>query len=142
MGRKKGRPTKLTDEVREHIADLIRRGNYLSVAATRAGVDRGTVRRWLRQGREARTGKYFEFRRAVEEAIVFAEVNDVEIIRKAAASGDWRAAAWRLEHRYPQRYKRPSRHEVTGKHGAPLETPRAVIYLPDNGRLPKGIDDD
>jgi hypothetical protein len=120
------RPTKLTKEMQEKICDLIRRGNYLSTASKQAGVDRNTVRKWLDRGKASKKGMYFEFRCAVDAAIAYAEVNDVEMIRKAAAI-DWRAAAWRLKHRYPQRWGK-TRHEVTGKDGGPVsvENKRSV----------------
>lgn len=135
--RGRGRPTKLTDEVASSVLDLLRRGNYLETAAIMSGVDPSTVRGWLKRGREAKSGAYRDFFAAVRRAIVRPEIEDTETIRKAAAS-DWRAAAWRLEHRYPQRWARKTtKHEVTGKGGSPLqEGPRTVIYLPDNGRLP------
>lgn len=136
--RKTGRPTKLTPELQKSVVDLLRRGNYLETAALANGIDRATIRDWLKRGNKARSGIYRNFSRAVREALTYAEVSDVEKIRKAAAS-DWRAAAWRLEHRYPQRWTRKAttRQEVTGKGGKPIEAPRAVIYLPNNGRLPE-----
>lgn len=136
---KTGRPSKLTPELQERVCDLLKRGNYLETAALRTGIDRTTIRNWMRKGRSAKSGAYRDFFIAVEEASVYAETADMETIRKAAGV-DWRAAAWRLEHRYPQRFKRTERHEVTGKRGAPLNAPSAVIYLPDNGRVPEGIE--
>lgn len=133
---KVGRPTKLTPKMQETIVDLVKRGNYLETAALYSGIDRTTIRNWMRRGREAKRGPYREFFLAVKQAATYAEVQDMETVRKAA-SGDWRAAAWRLEHRYPQRYKRRERHEITGNRGAPLATGGAVIYLPDNGRVPQ-----
>jgi hypothetical protein len=138
MGKKKmGRPTKLTTDMHKRIVDLIKRGNYLETTALMVGVDRGTIRLWLNRGKAARSGPYRNFYRAVQEAVAYPEIQDVETIRRASQT-DWKAAAWRLEHRYPQRWARKgkAKHEVTGKGGGPLEAPRAVIYLPDNGRLP------
>lgn len=137
MPKKRGRPTKLTPELSKTVVDLLRRGNYLETAALAVGVDKATIRLWLAKGKKAKRGIHREFYAAVREALSYAEVLDVDTIRKAAGS-DWRAAAWRLEHRYPQRWARKgkAKHEVTGKGGGPLEAPRAVIYLPDNGRLP------
>ena len=133
--RKGGRPTKLTPELQQSVIDLLRRGNYLETTALAVGVDKATIRLWLSKGKKAKTGIYKRFYAAVRRALSEAEVLDVDTIRKAAAS-DWRAAAWRLEHRYPQRWgKIKTKHEVTGKGGAPVQS--AVIYLPDNGRLPK-----
>lgn len=137
--RGRGRPTKLTPEIQRTIVDMLRRGNYLETCAVIAGLDPSTVRGWLKKGRESKRGMYRDFFAAVKRASVRPEVEDVETIRKAAAT-DWRAAAWRLEHRYPQRWaKKTTKLEHTGKDGAKLDgAPTTVIYLPDNGRLPKG----
>ncbi|MGZ8897566.1 MAG: hypothetical protein ACXW1Q_04530 [Halobacteriota archaeon] len=35
-----------------------------------------------------------------------AVVSNVEVIMKAAQRGDWRAAAWFLEHKYPNNWAR------------------------------------
>lgn len=136
---KRGRPGKLTPEVQKSIVDMLRRGNYLETSALISGVDPSTVRLWLKKGKEAKRGIYRDFLAAVKRASIRPEVEDVETIRKAAAT-DWRAAAWRLEHRYPQRWaKKTTKLEHTGKDGAKLDaTPATVIYLPDNGRLPGG----
>lgn len=134
---KGGRPTKLTNEVQRIIVDLVRRGNYLDTAAMHAGVERSTLRKWMQRGRSSKSGLYRRFFLAVNKAAAFPEVSDMEVIRKAASS-DWRAAAWRLEHRYPQRYaKKTTKHEVTGTRGGPVQTDKTVIILPDNGRLPE-----
>jgi transposase len=139
---KGGRPSKLTPEMHEAVIELLRRGNYLETAALAVGVDKATIRLWCAKGKEAKSGKYRKFYAAVREAIARAEVRDLDVINQSTSS-DWRAAAWRLEHRYPQRWgkRAKTKHEVTGKGGAPLSAPQAVIYLPDNGRMPKEADE-
>lgn len=46
------RPSKLTDERREQIAELIRDGNYASQAAQASGISERTFYRWMEQGQE------------------------------------------------------------------------------------------
>lgn len=46
------RPSKLTDERRERIAELIREGNYASQAAQASGISERTFYRWMEQGQE------------------------------------------------------------------------------------------
>ena len=154
-----GRPTKLTPEVQEKILTSIRAGNYTEVAAAYAGISKTTYYQWIRRG-EARAAEiqaaiveaekngteptyiddpesdmYLDFLNAVEQASAESEVHDMTLIGIAAAR-NWRAAAWRLEHKYPSRYGRQVL-EVSGTDGAPLipSVGRVVILeLPDNGR--------
>jgi transposase len=103
------RPTKLTDEVEEEVLKAIRAGASLAAAAQFAGIDASTFYRWTERGDLAGTGRadarFRRFRTRVEQARAQAEVRDVTIIAKASER-DWRAAAWRLERRNPQRYGR------------------------------------
>ena len=51
------------------------------------------------------------------------EVKDVVVISNAAVKGDWRAAAWRLERRFPDRWGVKSKvtQEISGPGGGPVE---------------------
>src|SRR5215212_2644711 len=109
------RPTKLTPEREEKILTAIRAGNSVFVAAQRVGIDRSTFHRWMEQGdpkgRKRSDAPYRAFRSKVEEARAVAEVRDVTLTAKAAEH-DWRAAAWRLERRAPERYGKAAVAEV------------------------------
>jgi transposase len=96
-----GRPTKLTPEVKETIFKAIREGNTLQVACMKAGIVYDTMRGWLEQAEKGGAYSVFsvELARAREEA---EEVLVGEI--KKAARQDWRAAAWMLERRFPDRW--------------------------------------
>jgi hypothetical protein len=41
-----------------------------------------------------------------------AVVTNVEVITRAAKNGDWRAAAWFLEHKYPDRWARLEKRQL------------------------------
>jgi hypothetical protein len=110
--RKGGRPSKLTPEVQEKLCTAIRGGNFLDTAAAYAGVHRDTLREWLRRGARASSGIYRAFLEAVEKAHADAEARDVALIAKAAAGGNWQAAGWRLERRFPERWARRSQCQV------------------------------
>jgi hypothetical protein len=59
-------------------------------------------------------------------------VRDLAIIGRAADE-HWQAAAWRLERRFPERYARNRRVELTGKDGGPVEikiTGPTLLALP------------
>jgi hypothetical protein len=43
---------------------------------------------------------------ALRTAEAEAVIKNVEVITRAAQDGDWRAAAWFLEHKYPDRWAR------------------------------------
>lgn len=113
-----GAPSLLTPEIQALVLEALERGNYLETAAAYAGLSPSTVRSWVRRGRAALRREeqglgyhdtervYAAFVTAVEAAQAQAEVRDVKAIAEAAEDGDWRAAAWRLQHRHPERWGR------------------------------------
>jgi len=117
-----GRPTALTPEVLEHVRRLLPTCLYLETVADFLGLDRSTVRKWLKRGaqehrrvstnRRARFRKrealyvelFVTFRKALAEGLIY----DLGIIKKASADqvvsdesgrpvsirpGQWKAAA-------------------------------------------------
>jgi len=96
--KKTGRPTKFTSERRDIILDTLRRGASLAAAAAAAGVNPDTVLNW----RRARAA----FALQVDQAMAEGALRALDAIWTAAESGDWRAAAWLLERRYPEEYGR------------------------------------
>jgi len=132
--RKRGQPSLLTPVTAKMICDLVRSGNYLTVAAQAAGVDRATLTGWLKEGGQIRrrlganaaTATLSDHRRAlvdfsteVEKALAQAEARDVMNIGKAAQGsdkrpGDWRASAFLLERRNKERWSQRTETEVTG----------------------------
>jgi transposase len=83
-----GRPTKLTPQRIEAIAELVRNGNYLVVAAEAAGVSDAAVYKWLERGsrdeERDQDSLYFQFREAIQRAQAEAEQVLVSAIEKAA----------------------------------------------------------
>lgn len=110
-----GRPTKLTDEIMLKITSAVRAGNYMETAAVYAGVHKSTLYDWLKRGnaeidymlknnkKAPRKSEaiYVEFTDALELAMAESEMKDVAVIM---ASRDYRAAAWHLEKRFPDRW--------------------------------------
>jgi len=107
-----GRPTKLSPEIQERICSALRDGNYESAAAAAGGVGSSTLHRWLEKGRLAKSGPYREFWVAVTRARDAAELSLVSMW-VAAMPSDWRAIAEFLARRYPERWGRRERAEVT-----------------------------
>jgi hypothetical protein len=120
---RRGRPTKLTRRVHAEILESLEGGNYLETAAAFAGVTKQSVHNWIRLGRqlsgrleagekmgelttdERRLVRFFDevlIARAAGEMKLVGQIDD-------AATHDWRAAAWRLERMFPERYGRVDR---------------------------------
>ena len=112
-----GRPSKLTPERAQAIALAVSEGHYLQHAAAAAGVARSTVHSWLARGRAAREQldrggepqpgeePYLDFLEALEGAEKCAAELGIAPIRAAMERGDWRAAAWYLERRFPGHWR-------------------------------------
>lgn len=92
------RPSKYTPETVKRIVEAIRLGATFTLACKYAGIDYSTFARWLHTKRE--------FCEAIKEAEGRAAVRWLTKIEQAASAGNWQAAAWKLERRYPQEYGR------------------------------------
>ena len=104
-----GRPTKLTDAVTLTVCNYLLDGAYIETAAAAAGINKATLHAWLRQAAaddeaDLVDTPHQKFRQSVEEAIAESESRDLARITDAAAKGNWHAAAWRLERRFPRRW--------------------------------------
>ena len=109
MTTKIGRPTKLTDETTNKICHYVAEGNYLDTACRLAGVDYSTMRRWIQKGEQEGKGKCYEFAERLKTAEAQAEAKRVELILKAGKYDDWKANAWYLERKYPERWGKHDR---------------------------------
>lgn len=98
-----GKRPGLTKGVMKKFIAALEAGGYLQDAADYAGIGRSTANLWMAKGRAGEAG-YVDFVEAVERAQAGAIAKDLEAIAKAAKDGDWRAAAWRLEHRHPTKF--------------------------------------
>ena len=130
-----GRPTALTPQVLEEVRRLLPTCLYIETVADFISLDRTTVRKWLKRGakehqRVSRNKRakvrqaealylalFLTYRKALAEGLVY----DLGIIKKAAADqvvtdgsgaavsvrpGQWQAAAWRAERRFPGQWGR------------------------------------
>lgn len=98
--------TKYTPELHRKIVDALRLGAFKKHAANSVGVSEQTLGTWLQWGAEGRV-PYDRFLHDVEQAIAADAIRNQTIISKAAAgehSGDWKAAAWNLERKFPRLY--------------------------------------
>lgn len=115
--------SRLTAQTIEQIAAVVRAGATIAVAASVAGVSERTIYGWLERGDLERTAKrdarHRELRQAVERARAEREAALVAKINFAATRGSWKASAWLLERRYPERWA--------------ARTPGAIHALDDDG---------
>ena len=93
------RPTKLNEDTHKAIVDAVSIGATYKDAAGAAGVWYTTFNDWMTRGEKAKSGQYYEFYHAVEQAKAVAFLNYTKTIASAAAKGDWRAAMEYLKRR-------------------------------------------
>ena len=106
-----GRKPNLTPEIHKQIISDIKNGNYAQIAAQRAGITEQTFYNWLKNGENGQD-PYRKFFEAVLIASSEAEKNKLDTIDTAAKS-DWKAAGWWLERRFPKRWGKQERLEIT-----------------------------
>jgi len=101
-----GRPPKLTLEMIEQICDLLIEGSTIARSAMLTGISESTIYRWLAMGKsEGAEPIYVELAARVGEAIESSEFELLQRMRIAGSKPDhWRATAWMLERRFPEKY--------------------------------------
>lgn len=133
-----GRPTKLDPDVADRLVLMVRAGNYLETAAAACGLSVSTVRDWIRKGQRAGSGPLFDLARRIEVAQGESEALDVNKLLQHGQK-DWRALAWRLERRFPERWREVAESMHTGRDGGPIEiksdVTRYTLAVPKNGIL-------
>lgn len=104
--KKPGPKGKLTPERSRKIIKAIKEGSPHETAAQSAGISVSTFYLWLEKGEQFETGQYAEFSEKVRQAEAQAESERIRRINKAGKEGDWKADAWYLERRYPDKWGR------------------------------------
>jgi len=107
------RPTALTPDVQGRICQGIRVGMTYAMAAQYGGVTYESFRIWCRRGEHGRA-PYAAFLASVKTAEAQAVAMWLSRVEEAAQNGEWQAAAWKLERRYPRDYGRRVE-EITGR---------------------------
>lgn len=152
-GKSKRKPYKLTGEVEEIIVSMLRTGSYAKYACEAAGVEYRTFKYWLERG-EAGEKPYAAFAIKVMKARAEDANRSQSIITRAQIGridGDWKAAAWNLERKYPREYGQAAlaaAAAVTVRTGGGQTesntdgtSTTVQFYLPDNGRRPQDDDE-
>lgn len=140
-----GRPTALTDDTIERIVTALSQGATYLLAAKYGGVSYNTFNEWCKRGAkelERREGDvkegtplwekeqpFVDFYERVQNAEATAAIGWLAMIQKSATDGNWTAAAWKLERRYPQDYGRKT---VDVTHSGKDSNAIEVRYVGDN----------
>jgi transposase len=128
MKRKNGRPSKYSEELAERILEAVRAGAIRAAAAEYAQVGERTLYDWMR--------RFPQFAQAIKKADADCEIAFVGVILNAARGTparydernnllqaerepDWHAAAWWLERRHPETWRR--RGDVVVVDGRPVD---------------------
>jgi len=101
-------PTKFTEDTIKRLEHAISLGAPYSHACRYAGISDETFRQW----RESKDG----FLGRMEKAEGKAVAGWLGKIERAASQGNWQAAAWKLERRYPADFGRREAIDVKGTH--------------------------
>ena len=103
---KPGRKTKKTPERVERLLSNLREGLSQAASISQAGIAKTTFYNWLKDDEQ--------FKADVEAAEDFAEAVQIAQIKALGeAKMDWRAYAWLLERRFPDRWSAKRQAEVT-----------------------------
>ena len=100
-----GRPSKLTREVEADLTLMLAQGVPVRIAAAATDVSPRSVRRWLHEGLRERVAEVKATERAALGDGLHADATDeARLVVLLLRASDWRASAWWLERRYPERW--------------------------------------
>jgi hypothetical protein len=109
-----GRPTKKTEQRVEALLQSLRAGASRQRSAALAGIHRDTLNEWMRLDPA--------FSDAIEKAEGFAEMRFLSRVATAAENErSWQAAAWILERRFPNEWRKREGIEFSGVNGQAIE---------------------
>lgn len=115
LPRPKGRPCLLSIECERALIAAIEKGMPLKESAMLAGISYDTLNRWTKRGENEDAPEEFRHLcKALNRAKAVAMLRHVSVIDRAGERGDWRASAWILERRHPEKFGRITSEE-TGK---------------------------
>jgi len=122
---KRGRKTKLNQELIDTAVDLLKMGNYTETVCDYLGIDESTWYRWMREGKKANRGIKNQFYQSIKKAQAHAEIRNLAII-ETAAKEEWQAAAWYLERKFQNKWGR-KKYEM--EHTGEINTNTKIKYV-------------
>jgi hypothetical protein len=112
------RPTKCTPELTEKICEYLASGCYVCTACQAVGISETTLGNWRARAAEGEE-PYVTFVAATKEAEAKAELRALALVQKAMPE-NWAAAMTWMERKFPARWSRGERREITGAGGGPV----------------------
>lgn len=97
--------SKCTPERQQAVLQALSVGATHRLACHYAGISHECLYNWLRLGERGRQ-PYADFSAAMKKAEGQAAIGWLAKIEASANAGEWQAAAWKLERRYPDEYGR------------------------------------
>lgn len=105
------RQSKLTPELTEDLCDYISQGLTFKDACQLLDISTKSQQRWEKKGREAKSGKYYDFYLALKKA---RKQNKLYHIKKINASKDWHSSAYILNNMYPDEFSNNNKLSLDG----------------------------
>lgn len=151
MGSSRSGKPRYSAEVHATICKHLRAGAFFSHAAEAAEVSADAAKDWLAKGLEG-DRRYAAFAREVRKIQAEDAIRNQAVVSTAAVRqhpGDWKAAAWNLERKFPKLYGQAAMQAAAavtlrpgGGGGENNDAGTTVqFYLPDNGRRPQDEDE-
>lgn len=125
-----GRTCKLNPELHKEIIQYIRNGNHAKTAAQACGICEETFYHWIRMGKKAKSGKYYEFYESIKKAKSLAIADAVKNIKETAKT-KWTAEAWWLERKNPEQWGNRQYQKVEHSGKVSIETLREWLKEDD-----------
>jgi hypothetical protein len=115
----------------EQICDLLIEGSTIARSAVLTGISESTIYRWLALGKpEGAEPIFVELVARVGEAIESSEFELLQRMRIAGSKPDhWRATAWMLERRFPEKYGKNVNAQDGGLSGKPDSGPSGLAVV-------------
>lgn len=115
------KPYKLLDQqITDTLLSAIKLGAFIEHACYYAGINSSTFRSWRGKAEEG-VEPYKSFWAEVTKAEAEGIIRRMARIEKAGLEGNWQADAWVLERKYPDKFGRRDRVQISGDPNAPVE---------------------
>ncbi len=121
-------PLRLTPDIQRFIIERLYQGHTRIAVCRVARLDERVVSGWITQGLKDKSGIYHDFAIACDKAVGDSEI---QILRQIRESGkkDWRALAWIMERRWPERWGKQRAISAGITDDAPKSTEQQIAYM-------------
>jgi transposase-like protein len=123
-----GRKSKFTDKHKRKILEATSLGCTRAIACKYAGISESILYDWMKRGREAKSGAYFDFYGEMQRAEAMSAIRALSTLHTAMSDGGTeavRAASFLLERRHGYNKQEKAPVEITINHDT-LDVPRLL----------------